>query len=158
TNYVSARAKAYAVPAPPERSPVPLNLTHWADLLPSPQEHRDMLLQVPEVRLKDIRPAASARETLSQIVALAGEIQKKNDKQQDGYIRELIEKRPDLAGLPFLLGKDCQLPQGQATKFGELTLLVRVLLTNSIPSEQRSRALMNRQSAQSSNFVPSAAT
>jgi hypothetical protein len=160
TNFVSGRAKVYAVPQRPEPAPVQLTLTHWADLLPSPQAHRDMLLQVPEVRLKDIRPGLP-RETLKQIVELAREIQMKNAKQPDGYVRELMEKRPDLAGLPFLLGTDCQLQQGQATKFGELTLLVREVLTSSIPSAQRSRTFRDRQSGQSSSggsAVPSATT
>src|SRR5207245_6425861 len=100
---------------------------------------RKLRLGVREVRLKDIQPAASPQETRKQIIALANGIKEKNKQIQDGYIRELMRKRSDLAGLPFLLGKDCELDKDGALRLGQMSVFVRESLRNSILESREKR-------------------
>jgi hypothetical protein len=87
------------------------------------------LAGVPEVYLEDrSMKAASAREAAKELHALAWDMQTKN-KETDGYIRYLKKKRGDLAGLPFLLGKECQAEKTSAKALAAHATLIRESLT-----------------------------
>jgi len=48
-----------------------------------------------------------------------------NGYDKDAFVRILVKDRPDLAGLPFLLGKDCQLCKDKAMHLERSSTLVR---------------------------------
>ncbi len=48
-----------------------------------------------------------------------------NQKVQDGYLKLVLSKRPDLAGLPFAMGDDCRSPEDSAMAFIEAAEAVR---------------------------------
>src|SRR5262249_54024311 len=43
-----------------------------------------------------------------------------NDKEEDGFLKALVRSRPDLAGVPFLMGGACRTKGGRAWAFKEL--------------------------------------
>jgi len=85
------------------------------------------LQEAPELIGEDIRPGG-LKETIAKIAALAKKINEKNKKDLDGYIRKLIETRPDLTGLPFVLGKDCQLSKERAGELDRASRAARAIL------------------------------
>jgi hypothetical protein len=86
------------------------------------------LAAAPEVFLEDksVKSPAAAKVLLQD---LANEIQAKN-KEIDGYIRHLKDKRDDLGGLPFLLGKACQIDSAAAAALAAQSRLVRESLAD----------------------------
>src|SRR5262249_26780953 len=48
-----------------------------------------------------------------------------NSKEEDGYLKALLNSRPDLAGVPFALGADCQTVGLRAKAFKEAAEAVR---------------------------------
>jgi hypothetical protein len=63
-----------------------------------------------------------------QIAKLVSDIEKKNGKEPDGFVRSLLEERGDLKGLPFRLGKTCQLASDQARTLAEAAFAIRSAL------------------------------
>jgi hypothetical protein len=43
-----------------------------------------------------------------------------NSKQEDGFVKAMLKARPDLAGLPFAMGKKCRTGQEEMTQFKEM--------------------------------------
>ena len=68
-----------------------------------------MLAQVPEVVLDDDQPAKDAEAARNRLAEQARVIAKQVAKDPDAFVRELVGKRPDLAGLPFRMGQGCNL-------------------------------------------------
>ena len=99
------------------------------------------LLAAPELALEkqpaskgagDAKPTKKDRDQAREhIEELSREIQKKNEKKPDGFILSLKDDRPDLAGLPFLLGKACQAPATEAAQLARASLDVRSALAMS---------------------------
>jgi hypothetical protein len=113
---LSAR-EALAEPAPRseeklDRVTIPVSLG-WPRT--TEEELRSQLRSIPEIVLDDApsnaKTAAAAKEIIKKKVA---EAQRLNNKQVDGFVLQLRQARPDLAGLPFRLGKECELPKEQA--------------------------------------------
>jgi hypothetical protein len=106
---------------------------------------RALLLQTPEVSLHAAadwpRDAQAARQLIVDTIRKA----RAADAQvPDGFIRGLMKERRDLAGLPFLLGKECQTAASSAAAFGRAAAVVRELA-----DEDRSR---NKHSKHSSPY------
>src|SRR5437667_3091894 len=70
-------------------------------------------------------------EARERIAAQARDIRKKNAEQPDGFIVGVIKERPDLAGLPFLLGKACQLSPSEAAQLAFTSRAIRGALAQS---------------------------
>lgn len=82
------------------------------------------LRSVPQV---DLDPDYMKR-TKQQIAAKAKEIAAANLRQNDFFVRKLINDRPDLAGMPFLLGQDCSLSAAQTRELAARSIDIRSAL------------------------------
>lgn len=94
-----------------------------------------MLEETPEVALQEPMPGRIAAEEANQRIAdLMREIAETNrkEKEPDAFIRQLREKRGDLAGLPFLLGKACRLESSIAAEMTRASRLVRVAASREV--------------------------
>ncbi|MBI1831500.1 MAG: HEAT repeat domain-containing protein, partial [Planctomycetes bacterium] len=83
-----------------------------------------LLRSVPEVDLD----ADYLKRTKAQISDRVKEIVAVNKDEKDAFIRDLMKKRTDLAGLPFLMGQDCSLAKDQAKQLALRSLEVRTAL------------------------------
>src|SRR5262249_20222565 len=54
-----------------------------------------------------------------------------NQKKVDGFLETLLSKRPDLNGLPFVMGDACRTKGEQSRQFGLAVALVRQALQGS---------------------------
>ncbi len=84
-----------------------------------------MLTQVPEVDLYGDYAAKSK----AQLAAAASDIARQNADGHDAFVRTLIKERGDLAGLPFMMGKDCTLSIDQARVLAEASSRTRAALS-----------------------------
>ena len=123
---------------PPPRFPFKIDpMTPLADLLPPMPEalpsppgvlNEDLAL-VPELMFA--KPFAKDLEFFKSQEAMAHQMAKinhLNQKTEDGFMRAYLEKRPDLRGLPFLMGKDCRTDKNQAAAFHDVVQVVREYL------------------------------
>jgi hypothetical protein len=108
------------------RVPSALATHHQADAL-ARQGEQD-LLAAPELALLPELPANDAKRAKQEISRLAREIIAANTKEHDGFIRGLRQKRSDLAGLPFRMGKDCQTSAEQAQLLARSAAAIRTSL------------------------------
>jgi hypothetical protein len=99
------------LPAPPPSSKPPVYLG-------------DDLLCVPELMLEDARKATPDewRSRKARAAAVALHL---NSKEEDGFLKALLETRPDLAGLPFTLGAACRTSGDRAKAFKKAAEAVR---------------------------------
>lgn len=79
-----------------------------------------MLSQVPELFIepefaKQIH-AQAARELIAQAVTATNQV---NNKNVDNFVTHLRGNRPDLGGLPFLMGKDCRMAEERFPHFAD---------------------------------------
>src|SRR5262249_23640998 len=107
-------------------------------------ELRAQLRAVPEVALYEAiadeppkdggvpgpRPQATAAG--QQIAKQAVEVAQLIGPDPDGFVKHIVAKRPDLAGLPWRMGKDCQLAKVQAQTLQQLSLDIRGSLDTSL--------------------------
>jgi hypothetical protein len=106
-----------------DRPPAPApNARRQASLL-----LESMLMSVPEVDFDRDYMSLSK----DKIARKATEISKANKDDKDAFIKNLIKERKDLAGLPFLLGKDCALDSKAAQNLSGTSLAVRRTLAES---------------------------
>ena len=71
------------------------------------------------------------RQEVKKLLAdLAGKIRDKNGEQPDGFIRGLAQESSELSGMPFRLGKACQLSASEAKQLASSALGIRVALHN----------------------------
>jgi hypothetical protein len=92
-----------------------------APLFGSEQDLDVMLREVPTVDL-DPNYQNNSKESLA---ATAQEIAKANKNAKDAFIKKMLTERQDLAGLPFLLGKDCALDAKPAQSLAGHSLSIR---------------------------------
>jgi HEAT repeat protein len=95
------------------------------------------------VREVDLEPNYMSL-TKVQIASKAAEISKANKNSNDAFIRSLMKERSDLAGLPFLLGKDCALEPEASRGLAATSRMVRGTLAEAMAPGRRQR---NPQSA-----------
>ncbi|HWY85877.1 MAG TPA: HEAT repeat domain-containing protein, partial [Gemmataceae bacterium] len=92
------------------------------DLLPIPPKERgrtgpafiEDLAQVPEVAFQE--PLAKTPEALKLTAHTMAKINHLNRKQNDGFMKALLEGRADLAGLPMAMGDACR-TKGDRTQY-----------------------------------------
>lgn len=112
--------------------PVPAGW-RWAYVHSQSQAIAAMLAGVPEVDLD----ADYAKKAKDEIASRAEEIAKLNADEPDAFIKKLVKERTDLAGLPFLMGKDCKLKPEEAKSLANGSLAIRGAL--SVPPQPPSR-------------------
>lgn len=96
------------------------------------QHAKDQLNDIPEV---DLDPAYMKRSKLA-IEKLANDIDAHRKKNPDAFVRQLIAERSDLAGLSFLLGKDCQLSSEEAGRLQQAAAMIRAAQSKRLPSPE----------------------
>jgi len=78
----------------------------------------DDLTRVPEVMFEAAPTKADKEAKLDQWIKWKGwsaaAALHLNAKEEDGFLKALLRSRPDLTGMPFLMGKDCQASEDRA--------------------------------------------
>jgi hypothetical protein len=143
--------------------------TSLSNLLPAPPQVNkapvylgDDLARVPELKLEDVPgeelTTAQWKERKAHAAAAALHL---NDKEEDGFLKALLRSRPDLAGLPFLMGNDCRTTGQRAQAFRDAAEGLRILGANAhafgvVPQPGRSeeRPQFRAHSAVASQILP----
>jgi hypothetical protein len=119
-----------AVPAARPLPPVDPT-TPVASLLPTPPQTSkspaylgDDLSRVPELMI-EATPKATTDEWRSRKARMAAVALDLNRKEEDGFLKALLNSRPDLAGLPFVMGTACRTSGDRAKAFKEAAEAVR---------------------------------
>jgi hypothetical protein len=108
--------------------------TPLKDLLPAPPQLTESavhpltedLKQVPEVLLQEPLPKGISGEKAKERTALTiARINHLNEKKPDHFMEALLETRPDLAGLPVLLGDTCRSTGERSREFARAVKIVR---------------------------------
>jgi hypothetical protein len=81
-------------------------------------------------------------EAKQRLAEFAKKIQECNGKEPDGFIRTLRDERADLAGMPFLLGKSCQLATEKASALAGASLAIRRAMD--ADARRRTQAITNK--------------
>jgi hypothetical protein len=106
------------------------------DLLPTPPAVKpvkgpvlnDDLKSVPEVEFQ-VRPKITHDGKLTEAIAhQLAKINHMNAKKTDAFMSELIRSRPDLAGMPFVMGDDCRTSGERSRHFAQAVNTVRQAL------------------------------
>ena len=119
-----------------------------ADLLPTPPPAApagpvltDDLAKVPEVAFAD-RPAKDAPDPATAAAHQLAKIAHLNAKKTDAFMAALIANRPDLAGLPFVMGDDCRSAGERARQFAAAVALVQQARGGQVLSQVQLEALV----------------
>jgi hypothetical protein len=91
---------------------------------PAQEQFEKLLRDVPMVDLDPLY----AKKTKAQLAEAAAQIRKDTEKEKDGFVHKLRKERADLAGLPFLLGKDCTISEKDAKSLGRGATIVRITM------------------------------
>jgi hypothetical protein len=84
------------------------------------------LARVPEIAVdKRFAPGIQPAEAKRQIVNLIERIRLENGKQQDAFLLAQMDVRPELRGLPFVMGAACRLDMNRAQSFQSSVQAVR---------------------------------
>ncbi len=135
--------EAQATPAPTARTVLGFAIfkidprTPVQDLMPVPPVLQpvggpllsDQLDQVPEAFFEKLRERNSGDDH-DRAAHMMAKIRHVNDKKTDGYISALLERRPDLAGLPFVLGDACRQQKEESHLFAQAVRKVRGCLNS----------------------------
>jgi hypothetical protein len=129
------------VPAAPSRPPEPPYRPQLpSDLDLAEADLAKLLRDVPEIALDADRNAApDAKTAQTHIEQLVKDIRAQIQKDADGFVKDLENKRTDLAGLPLARGKDCRLDGNQALMLRELSLGIRAALAGATEGRSRRR-------------------
>jgi hypothetical protein len=99
------------------------------------------LAAVPEVQLEEPRVvktakpdavAAAVRKSMIQTAHQIAKVNYLNLKKSDSFMERLLENRPDLAGLPFVIGDACRLPKSDRLDFKNEMDLIRSRLNGAV--------------------------
>jgi hypothetical protein len=74
------------------------------------------LQRVPEVVIASI--PANPQNSRNQINQLVQSIRTEDQMSEEGFVKKLIKERPDLQGLPFLMGGACRMNAALSSSFG----------------------------------------
>ena len=105
---VPGKAETFDVDLLPKAPKSYPKLSSWSDFA-----------EVPEVGLEEPLRAHSRGEAMNQVAFRFALINTLNRKRTDGFLYALLERRPDLAGLPFRMGDDCWLSNEEADGLAE---------------------------------------
>ncbi|HUR53817.1 MAG TPA: HEAT repeat domain-containing protein [Gemmataceae bacterium] len=134
------------VPTSHQRFPLAIEpTTPVGRLMPTPPKPRPMsgplttddLTKVPEaefeVETAGLHPSDAAKQAAHQLA----KINHLNKKQTDAFMKALLESRPDLAGLPFVMGDDCRSDPARSQQFQLAVNNVRAALGNPVQFDRR---------------------
>jgi hypothetical protein len=115
----SAGVQARFDPSAPLHSLLPATFGSLTPRLPK------TLADVPEVGLEDrVSKSMKADEAFEHVAHMLEKVKFANAKQTDAFAAALLEKRPDMNGMPMAMGDGCRLKPERASQFlGELTML-----------------------------------
>jgi hypothetical protein len=102
--------------------------SRWNSAITSEDILLATLQDVPQVDLD----TAYAKKTKKQLAEMAADIAKETKTDKDAFIKKLQKDRADLAGLPFLLGKDCAIDARRAESLQTHSIDIRERLGKSI--------------------------
>lgn len=92
----------------------------------------DDLKAVPEVEFQARPEKNAAHDKLAHAMAhQIAKINHVNAKKTDAFMAALLENRPDLAGMPFVMGDDCRTSGDKLAHFTQATQIVRAALGGS---------------------------
>jgi hypothetical protein len=122
----SARGQ-FSVQAEPSKTPA-------RELLPEPPQSAagkaglpDQLSEVGEVCLeRAMDKSKQGGEVREHFAATIRNINFLNNKKKDGFVRDLMSERADLAGLPFVMGEACRMDNHRRFFFGRATQVDRM--------------------------------
>jgi hypothetical protein len=83
------------------------------------------LAQVPEAMLGEPVDSTDPIKARKELVKQVTHIRHLNENHDDAFIKALVAHRPDLAGLPFLLGDACRLDEERVPYFQSALELIR---------------------------------
>lgn len=87
------------------------------------------LAEVPEVGLEDPAPAGlTPNDAFEHVAARIDKINHVNATKTDAFVAALVQARPDLAGLPFVMGDACRLSPEQGQSFQAELDQLRIVL------------------------------
>jgi hypothetical protein len=114
----------------------------WGSPPPSEELLSAILAEIPQL---DLDPEYGGKDK-KQLAEFAKDVLKQNAGAHDGFITKLAKDRTDLAGLPFLRGKDCVLPAEQAKRLAVASLETRRALAEADGVRARSQSKSSAQS------------
>lgn len=85
----------------------------------------DDLRSVPEIEFQARQKITNDGKLIEQTAHQLAKINHMNAKQTDAFMRALIESRPDLAGMPFVMGDDCRTSGERSRLFAQAVNTVR---------------------------------
>ena len=97
---------------------------HWSSLAAPADDLATQLAAMPEA---DLDPDFT-KKSRAQVAALADEINRVSKDRHEAYHRKLIKERPDLAGLPFMMGRACLLNSDESAALFRNSLRMRTTL------------------------------
>lgn len=86
---------------------------------------RDLEAQLRGVPEVDLDPDY-LKKSKDQIAAFAKDIIAANKDEKDAFIAKVMKQRQDLAGMPFLMGKDCSISSKEAAELASRSRLIRM--------------------------------
>jgi hypothetical protein len=105
--------RATPLPTIDPRTPTGKLLPVAPKVTPAPVYLGDDLPRVPEVTFEALpenitKDSPSTPEWVKRKARTAAAVLHLNAKEEDGFLKALLRSRPDLAGMPFLMGKECR--------------------------------------------------
>lgn len=88
------------------------------------------LAEVPEVSLEDPAGPLKADEAFEYVSHLIEKINHVNTGKKDAFVEGLIRERPDMKGMPFVMGDDCRLTPERGQHFLNELSTLRSAMTN----------------------------
>lgn len=127
------------VAAPKFTFPIPA-FTKPSELLPTPPKQvpagpavTDDLAKVPEVAFAEQPEKAALADQPREVAHQLAKVAHLNAQKTDLFLTTLLANRPDLRGLPFVMGDACRTTGERTKQFSAAVGLVRVALTNGQP-------------------------
>jgi hypothetical protein len=93
-----------------------------------------------EVSFDEALPAQNAKDAKNKIADQAKAIADQVRNDPDAFVKDLIAKRADLAGLPWRQGKDCRLTPAQGQVLASWSLSIRQALDASLVPQTKTSA------------------
>ncbi len=94
----------------------------------------DNLMQVPEISFQRFNKD-QPQENLQKIAHQVAKIKHLNDKEMDGFLKALLKHRPDMVGLPVIMGDACRMKKDVRHQFAVGLDVLRNSLKIPVPNE-----------------------
>ena len=103
--------------------------------VPGPIQSDD-LSQVPEIAFQAQAKKGGNERSIVKAAEQLAKINHANGQKVDGFMKALIENRPDLAGLPFAMGDPCRSTGARVLAFNMAARTVQRVIGNLLPQRQ----------------------